>query len=179
MTNIHTVKKAINGDEVAFETLIKDESAKLYRTAFLYMRNKEDALDVLQDTVTKAFVSIHQLKSPEFFSTWLIKILIRTAYHLLEKKKKFVLTGDDLLNQMVDIQSKKSESEIDLSVALAQLEMHYQTVIILFYYHDLSIRKIAETLGKPEGTIKTYLRRAKLEMRKVLEGKENYEQRMV
>lgn len=179
MTNIHTVKKAIKGDDEAFESLIKEESTKLYRTAFLYMRNKEDALDVLQETVTKAYVSIHQLKNPEYFSTWLIKILIRTAYHFLGKKKKLVLTGDELLNRMVDIHGEKRESELDLSEALAQLDMHYQTVIILFYYHDLSIRSIAETLDKPEGTIKTYLRRAKIEMKKVLEGADYYEQRMV
>ncbi len=69
------VVKAIKGDEEAFELLIKEEGDKLYKTAFLYVRNKDDALDVVQEAVTKAFISIHQLKKPELFSAWLMKRL--------------------------------------------------------------------------------------------------------
>ena len=73
MVQINLVKKAIKGNEKAFETLITNESDKLYRTAYLYVRNKEDALDVLQETTYKAFLSIHQLKSPEFLVPGLLK----------------------------------------------------------------------------------------------------------
>lgn len=88
------VIKAIKGDDQAFEALIREEGDKLYKTAFLYVHNKDDALDIVQETVTKAFVSIHQLKKPELFSSWLMKILIHTAYDLLHKKKKVILTND-------------------------------------------------------------------------------------
>ncbi|USK35137.1 hypothetical protein LIT25_07365 [Bacillus sp. F19] len=67
MSHVHKVEKAIRGNEEAFEELIQLESSKLYKTAFLYVRNKEDALDVLQDTVCKAFVSIGSLRQPEYF----------------------------------------------------------------------------------------------------------------
>lgn len=70
MKQIKLVKKAIKVDEEAFETLVVQQSDKLYRTAFLYVPNKEDALDVLQETIYKAFISIDQLKHPEYFSTW-------------------------------------------------------------------------------------------------------------
>ncbi|MDQ0860729.1 hypothetical protein [Bacillus sp. V2I10] len=56
--------EAIRRNEEAFEELIKLESSKLYKTAFLYVVNKEDALDVLQGTVFKAFVSIGSLRQP-------------------------------------------------------------------------------------------------------------------
>ena len=87
MVQIKLVKKAIKGNEDAFETLITNHSDKLYRTAYLYVRNKEDALDVLQETTYKAFISIHQLKSPEYFGTWLTKILIRTAYDRIKQEE--------------------------------------------------------------------------------------------
>ncbi|MEH6938905.1 RNA polymerase, partial [Bacillus sp. JJ664] len=61
MIDINLILDAINGDDEAFETIIKAESDKLYKTAILYVRNKEDALDVIQETVYKAFVSINQL----------------------------------------------------------------------------------------------------------------------
>ncbi|MUV38752.1 RNA polymerase sigma factor SigV [Lentibacillus sp. JNUCC-1] len=93
MDHISLVKKAINGNEKAFESLVKIESEKLYKTAFLYVGNKDDALDVLQETIYKAFISVDQVKQPQFFSTWLTKILIRTAYDVIRRRKKIVLDG--------------------------------------------------------------------------------------
>ena len=176
LENIALVKKAINGNQKAFETLVKNESEKLYKTAFLYVRNKEDALDVLQETIYKAFVSIEQVKQPEFFNTWLTKILIRTAYDLLKKRKKSVF-DEQLLDSYLDESSPNVEGKLDLTNAIYTLNQNYQTVIILFYYHDLPIRIIADTMGKPESTVKTYLRRAKIELKLSLEGVDKFEQR--
>ncbi|QTN01007.1 sigma-70 family RNA polymerase sigma factor [Sediminibacillus dalangtanensis] len=164
------VKKAINGDEAAFETLIKKESEKLYKTAFLYVKNKEDALDVLQETIYKAFISINQVKKPEYFYTWLTKILIRTAYELLRKRKK-VIYDENLIHHKPETEGNQDvEAKMDLLNAISQLSEQYQTVIILFYYQDLPIHQIAETMGKPENTVKTYLRRAKKELKHYIEG---------
>ncbi|MGB5945914.1 sigma-70 family RNA polymerase sigma factor [Paenisporosarcina sp.] len=179
MKQINLVLNAIKGDEHSFETLITQESDKLYKIAMLHVRNKEDALDVIQDTVYKAFISIGQLKNPEFFSTWLVKILMRSCYSLLKKKKKTLLPGEMALSGMLESVNQKVELDVDLPHALSKLEPHYQTVIILFYFHDLSIQSIAESLEKPEGTIKTYLRRARIELKKVIEGGNIYEQRLV
>jgi RNA polymerase sigma-70 factor, ECF subfamily len=176
LKNLALVEKAINGNEQAFEALVKNESEKLYKTAFLYVRNKEDALDVLQETIYKAFVSIEQLKQPEFFYSWLTKILIRTAYDLLRKRKKIVL-DENIINNMSDETSKDIEDKIDIINAVSRLNKNYQTVIILFYYQDLTIHQIAETMGKPESTIKTYLRRAKIEFKKTIGGVNNSVQR--
>jgi len=175
LEHIALVKKAINGNQKAFETLVKNESEKLYKTAFLYVRNKEDSLDVLQETIYKAFVSIEQVKQPEFFNTWLTKILIRTAYDLLKKRKKTV--DEQLLDSYLDESSPNVEGKLDLTNAISTLNQNYQTVIILFYYHDLPIRCIADTMGKPESTVKTYLRRAKIELKLSLEGVGKFEQR--
>jgi RNA polymerase sigma-70 factor, ECF subfamily len=179
LINTNVVKKAIKGNEEAFEQLITLESEKLYRTAFLYVRNKEDALDVLQETVCKAFVGIHKLKEPKYFSTWLVRILIRTAYEVLQKKKKTVLTGEAFIHKLTEGTSHKPEEDLDLTNAISHLDQDYQTVIILFYFHDLSIKTIAEKMEKPEGTIKTYLHRAKVELRNLLEGAESYGQKWV
>ncbi|MFD2922147.1 sigma-70 family RNA polymerase sigma factor [Halobacillus naozhouensis] len=171
------VVKAIKGDEEAFELLIKEEGDKLYKSAFLYVRNKDDALDVVQEAVTKAFISIHQLKKPELFSAWLMKILIHTAYDLLHKKKKVVLTDD--FSTFKDEERVGYEEKLDLLSAISTLSHNYKTVIILFYFHDQSIKSIAESMDKPEGTIKTYLYRAKGEIKKLLGGVNLDEKRMV
>ncbi|WP_077306434.1 sigma-70 family RNA polymerase sigma factor [Terribacillus halophilus] len=166
---VKLVRKAVKGNERAFEQLIKNESEKLYKTAFLYVKNKEDALDVLQETIYKAFVSIEQVKQPEFFTTWLTKILIRTSYDFLDKKNKLVL-DEDFLKHQASEDTSNIEEKLDLLAAISALSKTYQTVIILFYYHDLSIQSIGNTLEMSENTVKTNLRRAKLELKKHLGG---------
>ena len=64
--------------------------------------------------------------------------------------------------------SKVENPSIDLSEALSKLDSDYRNVLTLFYYYDLPIRTIATVLGKPQSTVKTYLRRAKLKLRKTL-----------
>lgn len=179
MENLNVVKKAIKGDEQAFELLIKHESRKLYRTAFLYVGNKEDALDVVQDTVCKAFQSISNLKNPEYFNTWLIKILIRTAYRVLERKSKFNSIDYESLSNFQDHKVIEIHENIDLSNALNMLNENDRTAIILFYYHSMPIHLIATMMDKPEGTVKSYLRRARIELHRILGGADYYEQRMV
>lgn len=96
--SIQLVYAAVAGDEDAFEGLIIHESDKLYRIAYLHMQNKEDALDVVQEATFKAFLSIKQLKEPAYFSTWLVKILIHTAYKMLEKQKRTVQLPDETVS---------------------------------------------------------------------------------
>lgn len=171
MENKHElVKKAISGDVEAFETLLQSKRDKLYRTAFLYARNKEDTLDILQETAYQAFLSIKNMKQPEYFDTWLIRILIRVSSAILKKKKLFILDNEVSHTAVDNVNIEKtSNSQLLLSEAINNLSSDYKTVIILFYYHDLKIKDISEIIGRPENTVKTHLRRARCELRNYLE----------
>ncbi|SCA88389.1 RNA polymerase [Bacillus glycinifermentans] len=172
MNQIRLVKKAVAGNAKAFETLFQKHSDRLYRTAYLYVRNKEDALDIVQETAYKAYLSISQQRNPEYFLTWLTKILIHHAYALLDKKKKVVLM-DRPLQDEGRVRDMPADDRIGLLEAVQRLRKEYQTAIILFYYHDLPIHHIAEAMNAPEGTVKTYLKRAKLELKQLLTGGED------
>ena len=65
------VTMAIEGDVQAFSSLIDSIKDNLYRTAYAYVKCKEDALDIVGDTVYKAFISIDKLRNPKLFKTWL------------------------------------------------------------------------------------------------------------
>ncbi|WP_066187652.1 MULTISPECIES: sigma-70 family RNA polymerase sigma factor [Gracilibacillus] len=169
MKDIKLVKKAIKGNQKALERLLRQESDKLYKTAFLYVHNQQDALDILQETTYKALISIGQLKQPAYFSTWLTRILIHTAYDVIDQQKKLIYESGHLENLSVDYQ-EEWEAKLDIQTAIASLNKEYQSVIILFYYHDLPIEQIASILECPENTIKTYLRRARIELKKRMEG---------
>ena len=164
-----TVKRAIKGDASAFETLLFLEEKVLYFKALSYVRKQEDVLDVIQETAYHAFLSIKQLRHPEYFSTWLMKILIRECYKLLKNRNQMIPYETDELLRKLDSKQDEEIKAFHLGEVVAKLNPAYQTAIILFYYHDLSIRDIAEIMQKPVGTVKTYLRRAKKQLKVDLE----------
>ncbi|MFF2287316.1 sigma-70 family RNA polymerase sigma factor [Peribacillus butanolivorans] len=152
------IKKAKRGNEKAFQELIQDEKNKLFRMAYLYVKNEDDALDIVQDTIYKAFISIKQLKDPHYFTTWISRILINTALDFIKKNNRMIPFSD--FDGYHNGENLLIEEKLDLVEAIERLEVQYKTVIIFRYYKDLSIKQIAEILKCPEGTVKTRLHRA-------------------
>ena len=155
--------KAKKGDNQAFLQLIQNEKVKLYKMAYIYIKNETEALDVVQETITKALNNIQTVKSEQYFSTWLLKILINTALETLRKNQKVVYMEEPFFGQgeVLCIDEK-----IDLLQAIEHLDEKYKTVILLRYYRDLQTKDIATLLECPEGTVKTNLHRALNELRK-------------
>lgn len=153
------INKAKKGDNIAFQELIEEEKAKLYRTAYLYVKDENDALDIVQETVYKAYIAIKKVKEEQHFSTWLTRILINNALDFLKKKSRIIIPIESLEHPS-HVREEQHEENMDLLHAIDQLESRYKTVIILRYYNDYTIKQIAETLKCPEGTVKTNLHRA-------------------
>ncbi|MFS0673637.1 sigma-70 family RNA polymerase sigma factor [Ornithinibacillus sp. 179-J 7C1 HS] len=166
MDEINLIRKAMQGDSDSFEQLLITHRDRLYRTAFLYVRNREDALDVVQETAYKAFSSISQLRNEQYFLTWLTKILINCAYQVQRKRRNELASEHNI----AVFPGARTEEKLDLSEAIGKLPANYQTSIILFYYYDMSLKEIANMLETPENTIKTYLSRGKKQLKKFLGG---------
>ncbi|MGP4042483.1 sigma-70 family RNA polymerase sigma factor [Gracilibacillus sp. D59] len=162
------IKKAIKGNKECLEELLVIHSDQLYRTAYLYVRNREDALDIVQETSYKAFLSIGQLKNEKFFLTWLTKILINCSYDVLKKSKK-ELPWNNIVEHTVDKKDNKEES-LDLLEAVNRLNDKHKNAIILFYFQDLPISEVAKLMNIPENTVKTYLSRGRARLKKLLGG---------
>lgn len=77
------MKKAQKGNDEAFLKLFQEYEKDIYRTAFVYVKNQEDALDIVQETAYRSFKSIKDLKEPKYFKTWLIRIAISCAIDIL------------------------------------------------------------------------------------------------
>lgn len=167
--NEKKVKLSIEGDQEALLFLLKQEKEKLYRTAYSYVRNEADSLDVFQQTVLLAIESIHQLREPKYFTTWLMKICINVSLGVLEKQKK-VISMDDLKFQSLSTEIATSDEKMDLLDAIYQLDEKYKTVLLLKYYEDLTFEQIAEILGEPIGTVKSNSKRALTKIKKTLKG---------
>lgn len=166
------VKKAIKGNKNAFEKLVQQHYERIYRTAYLYVHNEEDALDAVQEAAYQAYKSIHSLKNPEYFLTWLTRIVIHCAVDVIRKRGKVVPMNDEYLSNMPDESTPDMEGSSQLLQAIQQLKVNHRTAIILFYYHDYSIKTISSVMDIPENTVKTYLSRGKAELKKLYEKEE-------
>lgn len=161
---------AIKGEKRALEQLLKLEKEKLYRIAFTYVRNEEDAIEVFQQTVLQAVESIHQLREPAYFSTWLTRICINHALTALRKKRKVVMLEDVAEHLSAKEPSEHLVHKLDVANALGKLPEKYQTVLLLRFYQDLSVKQIMEVLDCPEGTVKTNIHRGLALLKKSLKG---------
>ncbi|MGG2081217.1 sigma-70 family RNA polymerase sigma factor [Lysinibacillus pakistanensis] len=177
--DISIVRQAIAGDKEAFEQLLILEEEKLFYTALSYVGKKEDALDAIQEAACKAYLSVGQLKQPEFFSTWLFRILIHECYRLLKKGQKMIPYEErELLNRLQQ-EENVVVNPIDLSEAIKQLNHSQQMAIILFYYYDLPMKDISEVMEKPVSTIKTYLHRGKKQLKRELERSVTFNEKVI
>lgn len=165
MFNSSLLKKSKKGDKKAFSTLIEQEKLKLYKMAYLYMKNEDDALDIVQETVMKAFVNINSLKEEKYFSTWITRILINTSLEAIRKNNNVIPIHELVQEQEI---ANQHEERMDLFSAISNLEEKYKTVIILKYYKDLTVPDISEILQCPQGTVKTNLHRGINELKKML-----------
>ncbi|MDQ8738237.1 sigma-70 family RNA polymerase sigma factor [Paenibacillus sp. LHD-38] len=173
---IELVKKAQKGNETAFTEIFEQYEAVLYRTAYVYLKNKDDALDAVQETAYRSFKLISTLKEPKYFKTWLIRIAISCSIDILRKRKNVIMLVDE--HEISSFESLGDE-DIPLSMTLHdlidQLDEDEKNVILLRFYHDFTIKEVAETLGIALGSAKTVLYRALKKMRKKLEGDDAYE----
>jgi len=167
-------KKAQQGDQKAFLQLIECDKEKLYKMAYLYVKDENDALDIVQETITKAYVNMRTVKEERYFSTWLTKILINTALDVLRKNSKIILLKEEMAEKQSP--NMRIEEKMDLLQAIEQLEEKYKTVIILRYYRDLPVQQIADYLNCPEGTVKSNLHRAIQKLKQFYQGGQVNEQ---
>ncbi|MGN7386020.1 sigma-70 family RNA polymerase sigma factor [Sporosarcina sp. SAFN-015] len=152
------IKQAIKGDQHALQLLLKDEKDKLYKMAFIYMKNEHDALEVFQQTVLEIIESIHQLRNPSYFSTWATRICINVALKEIRKNKKIVTMESYSIPDVIEIGSSLEE-KLDLTNVLYELDEKYKSVLVLRFYYDYTVSQIADILECPEGTVKTNLHR--------------------
>ena len=159
--------KSIKTNCASFEKLLLQYKSYLYKVAYTYVKDKQVALDILQETSFKAWLNIHTLKDEEKFKPWITKILVNTALNYIKKESKVIYMEDE--NSI--IYSEKSisiDEKLDLYDAIDLLKPKYKTVIILKYFDDMKIEDISYVLNTPENTVKSHLKRAKESLSDIL-----------
>lgn len=135
------------------------------------LKNDDDTCDAIQETLVSAYKNLKSLREPQYFSSWIIKILINKCYDILRKNKKI-----KYLNEKMQIEEDAYYemycNDSDLENVLKQLEDNLKTVVVLYYYDDLPVAEIANILNIPEGTVKSRLSRARDKIYAILKKEE-------
>ena len=167
------VKKAQKGNDKAYLMLFQRYEEDIYRMAYVYVKNQEDALDIVQEVAYQSFKKISTLKKPEYFKTWLIKITINCSLNIINKNKKVIPLYPDF-----EVLTGSENHDIALSLSLEELMNTLQedekSVVLLKYYDDRTLREIAEILDMPLGTAKSVLYRALDKLRQNIKEVGNY-----
>jgi RNA polymerase sigma-70 factor (ECF subfamily) len=171
---IELVKKAIKGDNECFDALMQNKRESIYKVAYSYVNNTECALDIMQEVIYKALVSIKSLKEPEYFNTWLTRITINCSINYLNKSKKVISLDEKHIKDMTSPSSDRSEI-MDLHEALKNLDTKYKTIVMLKYFEDLTLKDISDIVKLPLSTVKTHLYRGLEKLKIDLKEANQYE----
>ncbi|MBV7275374.1 sigma-70 family RNA polymerase sigma factor [Clostridium sp. PL3] len=145
------VKKAKQGDKEALLQLIMAQKKDFYKLAYLYMKNEEDSLDVLQDTIVILYENIRKLKKSDAFYSWSKTILVNCCKKCLKEKKK-IISLDYVKEELYE---ENFDEKIMLQKHLSKLNYKFQEVIKLHYFLDLDNETISKIINIPIGTVKS------------------------
>ncbi len=186
-TDQEVVEQARVGVEAAYRELIRRYQRPVFSLIYRMVRDRELAEDLAQETFVKVLNAIDRYR-PEFkFSSWVFKIANNSAIDHLRKKDLDTLSleggpdattadrleatalqiGDSGESPLDELEARELGSAIE--TAIGRLRPEYRTCIILRHVEGRPYDEIAEILGLPLGTVKTYIHRARAELRELLE----------
>jgi RNA polymerase sigma factor (sigma-70 family) len=180
LTDKNLVDKVLKGDSQAFGIIIKNTEGLVAQIVFKMIPNTEDRKDLVQNIYLKAFHKLSSFKFQSKLSTWIAQIAYNNCLSHLEKKKLVLPggghdkdgSGEDTLALLSSRYGMDSyggtEQFIDqkelsgiLQVEINSLPPVYKTLISLYHQEELSYEEMVEITGLPEGTVKSYLFRAR------------------
>jgi RNA polymerase sigma-70 factor (ECF subfamily) len=158
---------AIHGDRKAFEMIIRAHSRTLFAIAYGVLQSREEAEDVVQDSLVKAWKTRWRVRDPEKFPAWLAAIARHKAHDVFRRRRTVPLA-----HETIEINERETAdpSELDqrLHSALALLPELHRAALTLRYFEEMDYRSIENTLGLTNGALRGILGRALASMRKQL-----------
>ncbi len=176
MNDAELVEQILNGNNNAFRYLVANYQRLVLHVVGRIVRRQDEVEDICQEVFIKVFRKMKRFRGESRLSTWIATIAYNTSISHVRKLARrgeqlyednpavIALERDESLNQKV---VEKEEAKKILMEMIEQLPVNYRTVLTLFHLEEFSYKEIEEITGMPEGTIKSYLSRA----RKLLKGK--------
>lgn len=170
------VSRAQTGDAAAFEGLVRAYRNDVYAFAYRFVRNREDAWDIAQETFIKAYRALGRFRGDASFKTWVLRIAANQSRDHLRRRKPAALSMDAggtpaaslPERQRPDAQAANNELSAIIEEVLDELPFKHRTVFILREFEGLSYEEIAQAAGCRVGTVMSRLFHARRKMREAL-----------
>lgn len=171
-----------DGNENAYLTIVERFKDRLFNFIYRFVNDADLAEDLVQDTLVKVYTHRHSYREIARFSTWIYTIagnLARTELRKRKRRATFSLSNLGIGEKEYEIPSEDesptkdmegAQTEEQIRFALAQLPLHFKTVIILRDVQELSYDEISKIMKIPLGTVKSRVNRARLRMQELLKG---------
>ncbi|MBC8231826.1 sigma-70 family RNA polymerase sigma factor [bacterium] len=183
------VQQVLNGDNAAFDLIMSRYQTAIYNLTYRMVGNKEDAEDLMQETFLRAYAALHTFRQELRFSSWLYKIAANLCINWKSKRKLFTVSleskneemgvyfpfnGHEMkassLNFMTPLEDYEAKLlQERLRQEILALPINYRLAFTLRYIDVHTCREIAKIMDIPEGTVKTYLFRARNILKNKLE----------
>jgi RNA polymerase sigma-70 factor (ECF subfamily) len=172
------ISACLDGDAFAIETLVRQYETGIFRLALSIVGDPAEANEITQETFISALRSLSSYQEKKSFKAWLYTIALNQSRSVLRKRKSLARLGT-VLTSIFKIDHQKqvlpeeaviqNEKEAILWKSLNQLDEKFRTVVVLRYFHELSIAEISEILSLKEGTIHSRLHSAREKLRDALD----------
>ena len=166
-------RAAIHGDRDAFEMIIRTQSRALFAIAYGVLQNREEAEDVVQDTLVKAWKTRWRVRDPEKFPAWLSTIARHRARDVARRRRTvpFPTEADEPIDPSLEAatdSARENEMGEQVQAALSTLPELHRAALTLRYFEEMDYAAIERTLGLSNGALRGILGRAMATMRKRL-----------
>ncbi|MGD0284534.1 MAG: RNA polymerase sigma factor [Candidatus Saccharimonadales bacterium] len=175
VTEKQLISEILAGDSEQYRYLVERYHKGLINHLANLLQDETLAEDIAQEAFIQAYNKLHLYNSDYAFSTWLYKIASNLAYRSIKQIKRTVDIAD--IEEILPDETMTTAEKLDIAQtkatvqeAIQTLEVNYQQVIALYYWDNLSYEQIAAVIDKPIGTVRTWLYRAKEQLRKELYG---------
>jgi RNA polymerase sigma-70 factor (ECF subfamily) len=188
LTDQEIVSWALDGAETAYRELLRRYERPVYALIYRMVRDRELAEDLTQETFVKVLNALDRYRPEYKFSSWIFKIANNAAIDQLRRKELDTLSleggpdattpdrieattlqvGSDGESPLEELEARELGTAIERAVA--QLRPEYQSCIIMRHVEGRPYDEIADILDLPLGTVKTYIHRARAELRDLLES---------
>jgi RNA polymerase sigma-70 factor (ECF subfamily) len=157
------VQRCLSGDADALRAFVERFQSLVFSLCFRMLGNQHDAEDVTQEAMTRAVRHLGHWDSARPLRPWLMMIAANRCRTALERRSRRPLTVDDSQSWPAVTHCTPDLGE-ELQHCIEELRPDYRTCFLLFYQQELSIEDIAEAMDCPQGTVKTWLYRARREL---------------
>ena len=174
-TDKYLVNSVLSGDRSAFAAIIKNTEHLVAQIVCKMIRNAEDRKDLAQEIYLKVYKNLRGFKFQSKLSTWIAQVAYNACFDHLRKKHLVTdepITGEEETNsgpaeETISSMEQKELVSI-LNKGIQQLPPVYQTLITLYHKEEMSYTEITQITGFPEGTVKSYLFRARKTLKEML-----------